>query len=334
MPSPRTEITEIVTGLGMTGLQDIERALAQRPEQLRNVSSQHWQRLSESFASGDYAVDFSNSWTNGEQFLRARSGLRDRTPVLIEWKGHHRPPGFDFLPADLRVDHVFLVSCKYLSRILANSSPTNLFERRLADRSTGREPDWFEACAPAAYREFYADLRTILAGVTPLPPSHDELTADEIAAIRLHTGGSWPRGIRSSWKQFSYAVAAESAARWRATLATAARREEMLWRLLRLGPAPYFVLGSSPDGPIRLRIATPWDWLQDFKMYDFEVWAENAGQPIVGWRAIVQNRASEQLEIVEGHVEIRWSHGRFSAVEAKVYLDTPHENVPGYYSLA
>lgn len=107
MPSPRTEITEIVTGLGMTGLQNIQQALAQRPEQMRNVSSQHWQRLSESFASGEYAVDFSNSWTNGEQFLRARSGLRDRIPVLIEWKGHHRPPGFDFLPADLRIDHVF-----------------------------------------------------------------------------------------------------------------------------------------------------------------------------------------------------------------------------------
>lgn len=107
----------------------------------------------------------------------------------------------------------------------------------------------------------------------------------------------------------------------------------MLWRLLRFGPAPYFVLGSSPAGPIRLRIATPWDWLQDFKMHDFEVWAENAGQPTVGWKAIVQNRESEQLESVKGHVEIRWSHGRFSAVEAKVYLDTPHENVPGYYRL-
>jgi hypothetical protein len=38
--------------------------------------------------------------------------------------------------------------------------------------------------------------------------------------------------------------------------------------------------------------------------------------------------------VVEGHVEIRWSHGRFaSPPEAKVYLDTPHHQVPGYWPL-
>jgi hypothetical protein len=35
--------------------------------------------------------------------------------------------------------------------------------------------------------------------------------------------------------------------------------------------------------------------------------------------------------VVEGHVEVRWSHGRFlGSPEAKVYLDTPHVHVPGY----
>jgi hypothetical protein len=38
---------------------------------------------------------------------------------------------------------------------------------------------------------------------------------------------------------------------------------------------------------------------------------------------------------VRGRVEIRWSHGRFSgSPEAKVYLDTPHVEVPGYHALA
>lgn len=37
---------------------------------------------------------------------------------------------------------------------------------------------------------------------------------------------------------------------------------------------------------------------------------------------------------VAGHVEIRWSHGRFGGhPEAKVYLDTPHAQVPGYHPL-
>jgi len=37
---------------------------------------------------------------------------------------------------------------------------------------------------------------------------------------------------------------------------------------------------------------------------------------------------------VGGHVEIRWSHGQFGGnPEAKVYLDTPHNDVPGYFRL-
>ena len=37
---------------------------------------------------------------------------------------------------------------------------------------------------------------------------------------------------------------------------------------------------------------------------------------------------------VLGHVEVRWSHGLFCGPpEAKVYLDTPHTEVPGYFRL-
>ena len=51
---------------------------------------------------------------------------------MIEWKGAHRAPGDEVVPADLRVDHVYLVSCKYLSRIVVNASPHHLFDRLLA----------------------------------------------------------------------------------------------------------------------------------------------------------------------------------------------------------
>ena len=35
-----------------------------------------------------------------------------------------------------------------------------------------------------------------------------------------------------------------------------------------------------------------------------------------------------------GHVEIRWSHGRFAQPpEAKVYLDTAMAELPGYHRL-
>jgi hypothetical protein len=54
----------------------------------------------------------------------------------------------------------------------------------------------------------------------------------------------------------------------------------------------------------------------------------------VGWLATVRERATGQLQEVSGHVEVRWSHGRFGGLpEAKGYLDTSHHLVPGYFPL-
>jgi hypothetical protein len=55
---------------------------------------------------------------------------------------------------------------------------------------------------------------------------------------------------------------------------------------------------------------------------------------VVTWAATVEDRGAGEDRTVEGHVEIRWSHGRFAgSPEAKVYLDTPHHLVPGYWPL-
>ena len=62
--------------------------------------------------------------------------------------------------------------------------------------------------------------------------------------------------------------------------------------------------------------------------------AVHAGQPLVRWRVDVHDRESDESRVIEGHVEVRWSHGKFGgAPEAKVYLDTPHHEVAGYEPL-
>jgi hypothetical protein len=130
-------------------------------------------------------------------------------------------------------------------------------------------------------------------------------------------------------------VARASAARWRAALTSKAEKEALLWRLLRIGSAPYFVLGTADERSLRLRIATPWDWRQSWDLRGFEVWGDEAGQPVVRWAARVRGRHSGEEHEVLGHVEVRWSHGRFAGPpEAKAYLDTPHHRVPGYITLA
>jgi hypothetical protein len=134
---------------------------------------------------------------------------------------------------------------------------------------------------------------------------------------------------------FSSAVAERSAELWLEGLSAEAERERLLWRLLRIGSAPYFVLGTDKDRSLRLRIQTAWDWRQQFRLRTFTAEPGTGEQPVVTWAAQVEERRSGRSLKVNGHVEIRWSHGKFcGAPEAKVYLDTPHHLVPGYVTIA
>ena len=119
MPGSLTEVTEIATALGMLGT-SLDAALSHRPSQLFNVTDSVWDRLVAAYEIGEHEDAFTGAFENGRTFLNAVDGLRGRPPLRVEWKGPHRPPGDDVIPADLRVDHVYLVSCKYLSKVLLN----------------------------------------------------------------------------------------------------------------------------------------------------------------------------------------------------------------------
>ena len=335
MPSLRTEITEIATGLATMGFPNIERALAVRPRSFLHVEEQHFARLSAALASGRHSNEFIRAWDNGVAFAHAADGLRGRPPWSVEWKGNQRPPGYEQIPADLRIDHVFLISCKYGSNILHNPSPGNLFVNLLLDREYRSEAGWYQEVAPAAYQSFYVACRNEV-GESDLPVSVAELTDESIRMLRDRLPRRLTGELGNAYADFSRTVAAETAERWTSHMTTARKRETMLWRLLRLEAAPYFVLGESADAlPLRFRVATPWDFRLRYTFRDLAIRpSRDAQQPVVHWQAVVRNHASDADEAVHGHVEIRWSHGRFGpSPEAKVYLDTPHHEVPGYIPL-
>lgn len=333
MPAVRTEITEITTGLGMLGFPDLDRALAVRPAAVLNVEPEHYDRLQQARHSGEYDDLFRVAWRNGVEFARAAEGLRGRPPWWLEWKGNHRPPGYEQIPADLRVDHIYLISCKYGSNILSNSSPGNLFDRLLGDRHDAGG-DWFLEVAPTAYQDFYQACRRAVGGSLP------ELVGDLDTSHRQRLKQALPRSLEGdvevAYHHLSVAVAEASAKRWMGNMSTRRAQEEMVWRLLRLQSAPYFVLGESATGePLRYRVGTPWDFRTAFRFIAMTAWRDpDRQQPVVQFVARVRELAGDTERAIEGHVEVRWSHGRFAqAPEAKVYLDTPHDRVPGYFPL-
>ena len=338
MADLRTTITEVVTGLGMIGFDDVDDALAARPRALVDVSCELWDQLAEAWSRPSQRQAFVAAWTNGRRFLDARDGLRGREPLLIEWKGSHRSPGDEVVPADLRVDHVYLVSCKYESDILANASPARLFDGLLATTGNWDRNDWYDTVAPD---ELVALYRACLAatGLVGFPPVPSQCTRSQLTQLRKSLSGrTYPDDAsRSAYTTLCRAVSVASAERWSDRIeSSGVAPETMLWRLLRIGSAPYFVLGNDRRTglPARFRIASPWDWREEFVLDEFTVNAATAGQPRVDWAGTYRTREDGATRTVAGHVEIRWSHGRFAQPpEAKVYLDTPMAQLPGYHRL-
>ena len=179
--------------------------------------------------------------------------------------------------------------------------------------------------AGATARAARAAPRSAAARRRPHPPQRDAL------GRWLRPG--WTPGAKDLYATLSDAVARASARRWEAAMdAGAGAGEAMLWRLLRIGSAPYFVLGSSAARSLRLRIATSWDWRQQFQLRRPRHGAPGrAVSPGSAGRPRCATGVSYELHVVVGHIEVRWSHGRFGGLpEAKGYLDTPHHLVPGY----
>lgn len=332
MPSAKTEITEIVTGLAITGAPTIAEALAARA--VANVGDDVWARLVELERAGQHRQEFAAAWANGEAFLKAADGLRGCRPRLVEWKGPTQAPGDEVVPADLRIDHVWLVSCKYLSKVLANAAPARLFDRGLAGGPSRMAGDWYAEVAPDSYQALYAQVRLELGTRASLPPHAVDLTPSHRAELRAYLDAGWSSEAQAAYGALAAEVGKGSADRWKRVLAKRPDAEAVLWRLLRIGSAPYFVLGAQRDRSLRVRVMTPWDWRQSFEVKRFDVWGDDAGQPQVRWQVRVRDRGTGEELAVDGHVEVRWSHGRFrKPPEAKAYLDTPHHRVPGYVPL-
>jgi hypothetical protein len=331
MPAPKTALTEIGTALG-TLAPTLDAALENRPRALQNVADGVWQSIVERRELGDADDLLDAAFSNGVALLEASDGLRGRTPRLVEWRGPHRIPGDDVVPADVRIDHVFLVSCKYFSRILLNCGPVRVFDRLLVGEERSAE-NWFVTVAREEYAAFYDTVSSALG--LDVPRFADPIGARARAILKDALGARrLPDSVEQAWQTLSTAVSERTATRWASRLPDRRRQLRLLWRLLRIGDTSYYVLGAGRNANLRLRVASAWDWMQRYELLGFEVSIRRAGQPEVGWMARCLDRATAIESEVRGHVEIRWSRGRFQgAPEAKVYLDSSPTEVPGYFDL-
>lgn len=333
MADDRTVVTELATALGCLDHGTIGWAALQRPAELV-VGDASWEQLERGLHDPDLFALAETAFANGAAFASHAEGLGGRRPRRIEWTGGHRPPGDQVIPADLRIDRVYLVSCKYFSKVLHNAAPARVFDHLLKSTDRHDRADWYAQVAPEQHRALAR--RAARAVGFPFPDDPADASPDQRRGLRdalRDAGRRWPPDAAPAYEQLCAAVSEASADRWRIAASTRSAQEQLLWRLLRLAAAPYFIVGIGRQ-VIRLRIDTPWDFRQRYDLRSFDIEPDDAGQPQVRWRAVVHDREADTERGVEGHVEIRWSHGRFGGPpEAKVYLDTPHAEVPGYVPL-
>ena len=336
MPDDRTTVSELATALGTTGYGTLEEAVAERPGAL-DIGSETWERLDRILDSGDYEGLAGAAFGNGAFFAGHAAGLGGRAPGLIEWSGDRRIPGDQAIPADLLIDRVYMISCKYLSQILHNTAPARVFDDILAPSSRASHPDWFATVAPRQHKALYRSALELL-GTEAMPEAPGGLDAAQRgrlrAAFKERGSRGMPPELRAEYDALIGRVSMRSADRWRKALREPAQQERMLWRLLRIYSATYYILGIDRRRTMRLRVVTPWEWRQAYEIRSFAVEADGRGQPRVNWTARYRERSGGQGGEVRGHVEIRWSHRPFCGPpEAKIYLDTRHDEVPGYVQL-
>ena len=245
MPSAKTEITEIVTGLAISGAADGRRGAARSPGGQRRRRRLGPARRPRRGRTAPAGVRRRVGQRPG--LPRRRAGLRGRPPQLVEWKGPTHAPGDEVVPADLRVDHVWLVSCKYLSKVLANAAPSRLFDRGLAGgpaepRATGtrRSPPTRTRRSSRRCASSSAPGRRC----RPTPATSPRRTGPSCARTSMPAGRRMHSLPTGRWRSRSVRASAD---RWKPALAKRADAEAVLWRLLRIGSAPYFVLGAQRD---------------------------------------------------------------------------------------
>jgi len=321
----------LATAVGILGYPDLPTALAGARPAALHIPEDTWERWRNTPTAGVAGIEC--AFENGRAFLAADDGLRGRPPRLIECTGGQRLIPDEPTAIDLRVDHVYLVSCRPPSEGMANTSPGRLFDGLLAAAGSRERKDWYATVAPAEYAALYVACRAA-SGLADLPTRPEVLTPDHKRRLRAALpAGSLPPEARRPYDALCRAVSRASAERWRKRLARAGA-DAMLCRLLRIGPAPYFVLGQARGRPVRLRVASAPEWRERFSSVSFEVVPATARQPQVNWTATYEDTATGSRGRLKGRIEIRWSHGRFAqAPEAKLHVTTPLHRLPGYFPL-
>ena len=318
------QVTEVGTAIGLRH-SSLETALDLDPTKvgIEDLDAGTWDRVRNVLRTGKRLGLLKMAFANG-RFLKEHV-LRGKEVEAVRWRGATRLTS----PVDIWVDESFLISCKYRSKVLHNASPYTLFKSLLGvvEQAPVRTANWYAAVAPKEYQKYYEAFARATGFDLPAKPEDLDLHQRVLLAQSQVAGK-----VASAAVKFSDAVSTASSSVWKQTLAGINSPQPFILRMLRVTTEPYYILGVSVSGkPIRVKVMSASEWLALYPAARLIVSPRlGSRQPVVEWEAEIEDRHG-RVHRALGHVEIRWSHGKFrGAPEAKVYLDTPLSKVPGH----
>jgi hypothetical protein len=340
MATAKTECSELSVGFGLLGY-----------DNPTEVSFNEAHPKFDGTLSEDKYKTFITTYPSDNMFASMNNvGIRLRSSYipynnlsLVRWTGGDRQAATTSTAKDLLGANV-PISVKAESRVVGNPSPYNLFVATPQGSAPAQGmASWYLETARDAYQEFYSFARVSVGldrGRNAIPEDVLEFEASRrkrplILAVK-NLGENYQQEFQDLYLAMCRKVSQSSADLFENYLATSLKSrmrgavlERVAKMFFRMNAVEYVLCGIDGKNEFAVLIPDLTTWLRTWQFEDIRaIPSLEKEQSIVEFEIQCFNKITKGTYLAKFHVEIRWSHGKFSSVEGKLYKEFNWINLP------
>jgi hypothetical protein len=344
MATAKTETTELSLGFGLLGLTPGTLTYDQIAKKFTgSLSKTAFDRFLEEFRKDRLYM----------RMHEVGRRLRELHPPFrhlefLVWSGPDRQAATTSTAKDLFAANT-PISVKAESGVVGNPSPYNLF---IATPQGGAQArgmgSWYVETALNEYQALFSYARNATgldSGIEALPADVTEfeksrnkkLLRDRLKLLSAQESDRFFALYIEMCRKVSTKSAELSNAHFTESLSSKTKNtvlEHIAKMFFRMDAVPYLLAGI--DGRKEFAVSIP-DLTKWKKTWQFEgikaIPDLNRSQSVVDFQMTYSNSTTGELYTAEFHTEIRWSHGKFSSVEGKLYKEFNWINLPFFETI-
>jgi len=341
MATPKTEATELSVAFGLLGYED-PRAITYASISgalLNTLDEETFTQYSEEFLSDPIYFRMLSVGKNLRQHHAPFNALTE-----LQWLGPDRQAATTSTAMDLLAANT-PISVKAESMVVANRSPYNLFEATPQGSAPAKGlSSWYLETAFDEYQALYTFARDA-SGMAALPINvrdFENSKSKKSLKRRLATlTEDQAAKFQDLYVKMSHQVARRSAEIFNLHLADSMARptrnavlEHIAKMFFRMDTVPYILAGVDEKAEFASGIPDIASWQKQWVFQEIEATpALTKSQPVVNFTLSYQNRITKVEYTSTFRAEVRWSHGKFSSVEGKLYKDFAWPSLPFFKAI-